>query len=210
MTKEEQEAQKKTDDVKSKVEAQKADEEKVEIDPEVLAIMKDPAAVAHLVGQKRAANAEAKEARLKLEKLEKDRKDAEDKALQEQGKYKELAEKYKTDAEAVKKTFAGQRIDFELKFEAQKAGIIDAGDAVRLCDRAGLKPSDDFATVEGAKEAVEALVKAKPYLFAGADDKIPPPSIGKASLKQGAAGQIAPIGSISPAERISRGLLGKK
>jgi hypothetical protein len=210
MADKEQEAQKKTEDAKSKVEAQKGDEEKVEIDPEVLAIMKDPAAVAHLVGQKRAANAEAKEARLKLEKLEKDRKDADDKALQEQGKHKELAEKYKAEAEGLKKTYAGQRVDFELKFEAQKAGIIDAGDAVRLCDRAGLKLSDDFAAVEGAKEAVEALKKAKPYLFGEVDgEKIPPPGIGKASLKQGTPGQ-PPIGSISPMERIAMGLEGKK
>jgi hypothetical protein len=171
--------------------------------------MKDPAAVAHLVGQKRAANAEAKEARLKLEKLEKDRKDAEDKALQEQGKHKELAEKYKAEAESLKKTYGAQRIDFELKFEAQKAGIIDAGDAVRLCDRTGLKLSDDFATVEGAKEAVEALAKAKPYLFGDAEAKIPPPGIGRASLKSGTPGQ-PPIGSISPMERIAMGFEKKK
>ena len=205
MTKDEQEAQKKAEEDKSKAAAEKADE-KGEIDPEILAIMKDPAAVAHLREQKRSANAEAKEARLKLEKLEKERKDADDKALQEQGKFKELAEKHKAEAEDLKKMFAGQRIDFELRLEAQTAGIIDAGDAVRLCDRAGLKLSDDFATVEGAKEAVEVLKKTKPYLFAEAEgEKIPPPSIGRASLKGG-----APLPEGSAHDDFNKAFAGKK
>ena len=210
MTKEEQEAQKKAEEEKAKADKEATDRKAAEDTAKLAEIMKDPAAVQELLAAKRAANAEAKEARLKLEKLEKDRKDADDKALQEQGKFKELAEKHKAEAEGLKKTFAGQRIDFELKLEAQTAGIIDAGDAVRLCDRAGLKLSDDFATVEGAKEAVEALKKAKPYLFAEADPKIAPPDIRKASLKNVGSGQIAPIGSISPQERIARGLEAQK
>ena len=105
-----------------------------------------------------------------------------------------------------KKTFAGQRIDFELKLEAQKAGIIDAGDAIRLCERAGLKVSENFETVEGAKEAVESLAKAKPYLFGDTQVKIPPPRIGKAAMRSGPPAQAPPIGSITPAERISLGL----
>jgi hypothetical protein len=209
MADKEQDAQKKAPDVEVKAAAEKAGDGEV-LDPELLAIMKDPAAVAHLREQKRLANAEAKEARLKLEKLEKDRKDADDKALQEQGKFKELAEKHKKEADDIKAKFSAQRLDFELKFEAQAAGIIDAGDAVRLCDKAGLKLSDDFATVEGAKEAVESLKKAKPYLFGSPDDKIAPPDIAKASLKNVTPGQVPPIGSISPAERIGWGLKHQK
>jgi hypothetical protein len=91
--------------------------------------------------------------------------------------------------------------------EAQKAGIIDAGDAVRLCDRAGLKLSEDFAVVEGAKEAVEALRKAKSYLFAETDEKIPPPGIGRASLK---GVPIKLDDSVHGVDRIAAGLANQK
>jgi hypothetical protein len=200
-------------DEKSKVDVkpeEKPDGSGALVDPKIADLMKDPDKLKELLHERSKLLGESQKYLGELNKLEKAKKDSEDAALADQGKFKEIAEKYKSEVEAVKKTFAEQRKDFELKFEAQKAGIIDAGDAVRLCDRAGLKLSDDFSAVEGAKETVEALKKAKPYLFGDAEEKIAPPDIAKASLKNMTPGQVPPIGSISPAERIGWGLKHQK
>jgi hypothetical protein len=206
MTKEEQEAQEKAEEDKAKAVAEKAKQDGG--DKQIAEFMKDPEAIKRLISERNSYFGESRKYLNDLNKFEKAKQEAEQKALEEQGKFKELSEKHKAEAEDLKKRFAGQRLDFELKLEAQAAGIIDAGDAVRLCDRAGLKLSDDFATVEGAKEAVEALKKTKPYLFAEAEgEKIPPPSIGRASLK---GVPIKLDDSVHGVDRIAAGLASQK
>lgn len=51
----------------------------------------------------------------------------------------------------------------EVKFLSAELGIIDADAAYALMAKENIKVNDD-GTVEGVKEALEALVKAKPYL----------------------------------------------
>lgn len=63
-------------------------------------------------------------------------------------------------------------IDAEIKLLAAAAGFVDTSDALALVDRAAVKV-DDKGVVSGAKEAVEALAKAKPHLV-GTQPQQPP------------------------------------
>ncbi len=60
-------------------------------------------------------------------------------------------------------------INAELKVFASQAGFADPSDAVALVNRSDLKVDDD-GNVTGAKEAVEALIAAKPHLKGTAGD----------------------------------------
>ena len=178
------------------------------VDPKIAEIQKDPDAVQKLLQSKRDANEEAKKLRLKLEEFEKGQKAAADKALEEQGKFKELAEKHKAEAKATIDALKTTRLTFALQMEAVKAGALDVSDVVRLADLTALKLADDGETVEGAAELVEALKKSKPYLFKPVADPEPkppvPPKGGPASLK--GITEPADNDRLTPVQRIARGL----
>lgn len=73
----------------------------------------------------------------------------------------------------------------ELKAEALKAGMIDL-DGLQLADLSGVK-LDDKGEVVGGAEAIEALKKAKPYLFGAASTsstKTTPPKPGDSQGKK--------------------------
>lgn len=210
-TAEELAAQKAAEEAAKKAEkdaAKKAEEEaaKKAAEEKIAAILKDPEAVEALLKSKRDANEEAKGLRLKLEAIEKAQKTADDKALQEQGKHKELAEQRKAENDAMKTSFTNQAISQALKIEAQAAGSVDADAVVALANRTEIKVSDAFE-VTGATEAVEELKKSKPYLFGEVDKKVAP-------LKSGApaprGGFSTVVGDESVFDRITRGLEGKK
>jgi small-conductance mechanosensitive channel len=71
-------------------------------------------------------------------------------------------------AEAASKTAletANKRlVDAEIKVFAKDAGFADVTDAVALVDRTSIQV-DEQGNVTGAKEAIEALAKAKPHLI---------------------------------------------
>jgi len=72
------------------------------------------------------------------------------------------------------------RIDAELKSLATGAGLIDM-DGLKLADLSKVK-INEAGEVEGAAEVMDALKKAKPYLFGGASTSSshrPPPPPGK-------------------------------
>jgi hypothetical protein len=189
--------------------AKKAEEDKGKaddgIDPTIAALMKSPDEIAALLKTKRDANAEAKSYRLKLEAKEKAETEAKEATLKEQGKFKELAESAKTESEKAITNFKKKLVDLTLKNEAIALNSIDPDLAVLAVDRAGIKISDDLETVEGAKEAVAALAKAKPHLFTEIGG-IPPPGTPKPHLK----GILQPVAGESTHSRITRGLEGKK
>ena len=91
---------------------------------------------------------------------------------QEAAEAKAEATKAKADADAAiatANTAANRRIiNAELRAEATKAGMVDL-DGLKLLDldKAGVSLDDD-GNVKGAAEALEALKKGKPYLFAPA------------------------------------------
>jgi hypothetical protein len=78
---------------------------------------------------------------------------------------------------------AAQRIiKAEMKAHAIKAGIVDI-DALALADLSGVK-FNDAGEIEGADAAIEALKKAKPYLFAQTTASTQqPPKVGKQETK---------------------------
>jgi len=212
-TPEELAAQKAADEATKKAAedaAKKAEEDARKAEEAKLAdIAKNPEAINALLEAKRAANEEAKKLRLKLEELDKAEKAKEAQALQEQGKFKELAEKEKQGRETDKTAFTGHLVALSLKIEAQAAGSVDADAVAALADRSQIKVGDDF-TVTGAKEAVEALKKGKPYLFGEVQDpKIAPPKTGVPSPR-GGFGVQADVDKTTARDLITRGLEGKK
>lgn len=97
------------------------------------------------------------------DKLEKERSDAEKKALEEQGKHKELAEKVQAENQDLKQKLEAQAVKNAILAEASKLGIVDVEAAAVLLDRSNIKVGED-GTTEGVKEALEVLLEAKPYL----------------------------------------------
>jgi hypothetical protein len=147
---------------------------KDQIDPKIAELMKDPDAVQALLEQKRAANAEAKKYREKLEEIENAKQKTQEEALKEQGKFKELAEAAKAEKEEAEKKFKATLIQMALQNEAIRQGIVDL-DGVKLADTSQIKVDKDW-NIEGAKEAIEALKQSKPYLFEKKEGAPPPPA----------------------------------
>lgn len=141
-----------------------------DIDPEVAGLMNDPEGLKKVLVALKKANKEAETRRIKADADEK-------KALEEQGKFKELAERKDTELKTATERFQRRAVDSSLQREAELAGALDADAIVALAVRSDIGVDEDFA-VTGAKEAVEALKKTKPALFGVPDDKKvePPPS----------------------------------
>jgi len=143
---------------------EKEQKEKEKIDPTIQSIIDGgPDAVAKLLEAKRTANAESKDYRLALEKINTEKSEAEKKKLEEEGKFKELAEKSATEAEVLKKKTNELFIDQALQVEAMKQGIVDI-DGIKLADRSKIS-IDEVHNVTGAEEAIKDLMTKKPYLF---------------------------------------------
>ena len=64
----------------------------------------------------------------------------------------------------------GRLISAEIKAVGGSLGLLDADAASTLMDKSKVKVKDD-GTVEGVKEALEALKKNKPYLFNAAPQR---------------------------------------
>lgn len=204
MTPEELAAQKAAEEAAKKAETDAA---KKAADDQIANIMKDPEAIKALLEAKRAANAEAKELRLKQEALDKAKKETDEKALAEQGKFKELAEQKEREKATLKDSFTKRLIDTHLKIEAQSAGALDEDAVIALAGRADIKVGDDFEVV-GAKEAVAALKKAKPQLFGVEDKKVAPPRTGVPAPRGGFT--VKPGESTSAHEDLEAGFRSKK
>ena len=193
-------AKKAADEAAKKAADGAGDKDDAKVDPKIAELMKDPDAVASLLETKRKANAEAKTYRERLEKLEADQKARDAKALEDQGKFKELNEKLKAESAEKEAKFRGRLIQKALENEAIALGIVDR-DAVALAKVDGVKVNDDLE-VEGAKEAIEALKKEKPYLFESGDGKtIPAP--GEAGKKPDLRGKVqGTTEGITPEQRL--------
>ncbi len=208
-TAEELAAQKAAQDAAKKAAEDKGGDDSA-LDPTIAALMKDPDGIAALRKAKQDANAEAKGYRLKLEAREKAENEAKEKALKEQGQFKELAESAKAETEKVKASFQKRLVDLTLKNEAIAQGSIDPDLVVLAVDRAGIKVSDDLESVEGAKEAVAALIKTKPHLFTPPDPKggRPAPGVTQPAPRGGFIPN--PEDKVDPLTRITKGLEKKK
>lgn len=127
------------------------------------------------IKSEKAARADAERERDELKNAQKKATDdAERKRLEEEGKWKELAEKNQKDLDETIKTYQNRTIKAELKAAAQAAGIIDA-------DLADLIPKDkitvnDKGEIQGISEAVEVFKQSKPNLFGTQGVTAPPPA----------------------------------
>lgn len=116
------------------------------------------------------ANAESAERRRKLEAYEADeakrKKDEEDRKTAELTELQK-AQKERDEAKAEAARLADERQKERVNNAIEKAArglkFRDEADAVTMIDRAKVKIAED-GTVSGIKEALEELVKAKPYL----------------------------------------------
>lgn len=159
-------------------------EEKEKIDPTIKSIIDGgPDAIAKLLEAKRTANAEAKDQRLALEKINAEKDADEKKKLEEQGKFKELAEKSDAKATALEKKTQELFISQALQLEGMKSGIVDI-DGVKLADRSKCS-IDEAYEVTGADEAIKDLMTRKPYLFDEEKKKDFFPRPGAGELKPG-------------------------
>ncbi len=139
-------------------------EQKDKVDPTIQSILDGgPDAVQKLLDAKRTANAEAKDQRLALEKINLEKTAAEKKKLEDEGKFKELAEKSEAEATALKAKTEELFIDQALQVAAMKKGIIDI-DGIKLANRS-MVTIDETHNVTGADEAIKDLIERKPYLF---------------------------------------------
>lgn len=89
--------------------------------------------------------------------------EAEKQRLIEQGKFKEVAETEKKNAESFKNKYQQAVVDNQILAEASKAGVVDVEAIKALIERKDIKLNDD-GTVSGVGEAVKALLASKPYL----------------------------------------------
>jgi hypothetical protein len=94
------------------------------------------------------------------DQLVKEKKEAEETALKEQGKWKDLASKREQDVERWKQS----SISAEIKAIAAKHGAVDLDAVALLADKAGVT-IDDSGNITGADDVVKALLESKPYLF---------------------------------------------
>lgn len=199
---------KKGQDDPNKDKGKDKDDDDDDLDPKIKEIQKDPDAVAALLRAKRDANSQAKKFRLELEDLKSKQKDADDKALKDQEKYKELAEKKEAELNEKEILFKAQLILLALKAEAGKQGIIDA-DLVALIPVDDIEVKDDFS-LEGIQEAVEAFKEKKPDFFKEGDDEDPDKKPGdskRPNLRDKVKGTQE---GLSPLRRIAKGLEKKK
>lgn len=93
------------------------------------------------------------------------KKEADDKNKSDLEKEKEAREKAEREKKDALEAANARLINADIKVFAAQAGFADPSDAVALVDRTDIKVDDATGEVTGAKEAVEALAKAKPHLL---------------------------------------------
>jgi hypothetical protein len=115
----------------------------------------------------RAVTAEKESAakQAQLDKIAADKKTADEKALADQGKWKDLADAKDVQLKTMAEQVTSGKIVNAVLAAAGTAGAIDPEAVVALLDKSKVKVEAD-GKVTGAKEAVEELLKQKPYLVA--------------------------------------------
>lgn len=102
----------------------------------------------------------------KFDKLQTEKEEADKKALEDQGKFKELSEQQSTQITELQKTIQQMTLDQALTNKLSPLGVVNLEDALKLIDKSNINISDE-GKIEGLDEAVESLKKGKAYLFNG-------------------------------------------
>jgi hypothetical protein len=111
------------------------------------------------------ANKEAADRRKKLEEIESNEAKRKESELTEVQKAAKRAEVAESDLKTVKERYRTNAIRNEIKLYAQNAGFVDTEDAIALADLSSVDFDETSDKVSGAKEAIDALAKAKPHLL---------------------------------------------
>lgn len=113
----------------------------------------------------KAANKEAAERRKKLEEVEANEAKRKESELTEVQRAAKRAEEAEASLKQTKDRYRQNAIRNEIKLYAQNAGFVDTNDAIALADMSGVDFDEASDKVIGAKEAIDALAKAKPHLL---------------------------------------------
>lgn len=111
------------------------------------------------------ANREAASRRKRLDELEAAEKARADAALTETQKLEKSLQEAQTRAEAAEVRAREIALQAEVRAYAATAGFIDPTEALKLADLSKVEIDPQTGTVKGAKEAIDALAKAKPHLL---------------------------------------------
>jgi hypothetical protein len=111
-------------------------------------------------------NEKYKKAQDRLAEIEAELKKKEEEDLAEKEKWQELAEKRAEEVEKARTELNTTKIRSAVERAASQMGAVDPSDIYRLIDSDSLKVNDE-GEVEGADEAVKAVLEAKPYLKNG-------------------------------------------
>ena len=104
----------------------------------------------------------------KLKKANDEKKKAEDAQLEEQGKFKELAEQREQENKNLLKKMEKQQKANALLSEAGKNGVVDPQALVQLSDLSKIEVSEDGTiNQESVTKLVEEMKEQKAYLFGG-------------------------------------------
>lgn len=121
---------------------------------------------------------ELREKSKKFDEAQTEAQKAEQKRLEEQGKFKELSEQQAATITELQGKLKDSTVNQQLTNKLAPLGVVDLEGALKLVDRSKIEVADD-GTVTGLDEAVEALKKDKAYLFtAGGGSK---PQVGNPS-----------------------------
>lgn len=113
----------------------------------------------------KAANKEAAERRKKLEEIESTEAKRKESELTEVQRAAKRAEEAEASLKQTKERYRTNAIRNEIKLYAQNAGFVDTNDAIALVDMGSVDFDEANDKVTGAKEAIDALAKAKPHLL---------------------------------------------
>ena len=111
------------------------------------------------------ANKEAAERRKRLEEIEANEAKRKESELTEVQRAAQRADNAEASLKQVKDRYRTNAIRNEIKLYAQNAGFVDTQDAIALVDMSSVDFDEANDKVTGAKEAIDALAKAKPHLL---------------------------------------------
>lgn len=104
----------------------------------------------------------------KLKKAEKKLGEMEETKLEEQEKFKTLAEKRKEKVETLSTELKDTKIRYNIERVASQKGASDPSDVYNLLDKSNIELSED-GEVTGVEDAVDDLLENKPYLTGEGD-----------------------------------------
>lgn len=129
---------------------------------------------------------ELREGAAEAKRLKEEASTNEEKSLEQQKKYQELAEKRGNENTQLKEQLKNMSIDQALTTKLAGEGVVDLDGALRLADRNKVEVSED-GSVKGVDDVVKALKEDRSYLFT--NESGTPKKVGSPSAQGGEGGE---------------------